>query len=150
VDEGNLNTGVKTQTISRRQEIFRDWTVDVLLYAVVLGFFNDYTGAIYIDSFSTTFLAALVMKALLAATFRLEHRVGNWFKAREGKIYKAGYILTAWAIMFFSKFIFLEVIDFVFGKAVEITGFVGLVLMILTMIIARKIINMTYLRLADN
>lgn len=45
-----------------------------LIYAVVMGFFNDNTDYLFFDSFSTVFLAALVMQALTMATFGLKKR----------------------------------------------------------------------------
>jgi hypothetical protein len=45
--------------------------------------------------------------------------------------------------------VFLEVIDIVFGSAVEITSFVGLLLIIATMVIASRLIELIDRRLAD-
>ena len=43
--------------MSHKQRIFRDWTLGTLLYAVVMGFFNDYTDLLDVESFSTLFMA---------------------------------------------------------------------------------------------
>jgi hypothetical protein len=48
--------------------------------------------------------------------------------------------LSIWAIMFFSKFVFLEVLDIIFGPAVEVSGFVGLVLIIASMLAVDRLI----------
>jgi hypothetical protein len=134
--------------MSNRQRIFKDWTMGTLLYAVVMGFFNDYTDFLDIDSFSTLFLAALVMQALTYATLGLKKWVVAWHRARPQPS-NFGLILSVWAIMFFSKFVFLEVIDIIFGDAVQISGFVGLVLIIATMVVASQIIDQIDRRLAD-
>jgi hypothetical protein len=49
--------------------------------------------------------------------------------------------------MFISKFIFLAVIEFIFGGTAEISGFIGLVLIIFTMTIIKKLIDEIYFKL---
>jgi hypothetical protein len=132
----------ESQPVNSKQLIFRDWTLGTLIYAVVMGFFDDYTDFLTTDSFSTLFLAALVMQALTFATFQFKKRVGTWFRGRpEGTGTKVAHGLSIWAILFFSKFIFLEVIDFTFGDAVEISSFVGLMVIIAVMVIASRLID---------
>ena len=135
--------------MNNRQRIFRDWTTGTLLYAVVMGFFNDYTDYLIIESFSTVFLAALVMQALTFFTFSFKGWVSRWYQGRTGTGTKIAHGLSIWAIMFFSKFVFLEVIDIIFGDAVEITSFVGLILIITTMVILSRLIELVDRRLAD-
>jgi hypothetical protein len=126
---------------SSKQRIFREWTSGTLIYAVVMGFFNDYTDFLRIESFSTVFLAALVMQALTSATFSVKKRVNSWYQGRTGTGIKIAHGLSIWAIMFFSKFVFLEVINIVFASAVEISSFVGLMLIIAVMVILSGLIE---------
>jgi hypothetical protein len=51
--------------------------------------------------------------------------------------------------MFLSKFVFLGVIGFIFRDAVHISGFVGLMVIIVTMTIAQKLVDLADERLAD-
>jgi hypothetical protein len=51
---------------------FQELFVGTLIYAVVLGFFNDYTSIVYAKSFSTIFLAAVLLEALTFLTFELK------------------------------------------------------------------------------
>jgi hypothetical protein len=132
---------------SRKQRVFVEWVLGTLLYAVVLGFFNDYTELLRIASFSTLFAAALVLQALTAATFRVKDIVTKPFKDRSSRRSRLGYGLSLWAISFFSKFVFLEVIVLIFGSAVKINGFVGLMLIVMTMVAAQKAIEKTYTKL---
>lgn len=126
-----------------RQQIFREWTSGTLIYAVVMGFFNDYTDFLHVESFSTVFLAALVMQALTFATFGLKKVVTRWYRGRSGSGTgtKIAHGLSIWAIMFFSKFVFLGVINIVFGSTVEISSFIGLVLIIAVMVIFSRLIE---------
>ena len=66
---------------------------------------------------------------------------------RSSRRSRLGYGLSLWAISFFSKFVFLEVIVLIFGSAVKINGFVGLMLIVMTMVAAQKAIEKTYTKL---
>jgi hypothetical protein len=52
-----------------------------------------------------------------------------------------------WLILFISKFVILEVVDLVFGEHVELGGFITVVLLVLTMMIAREIVQRIYVSL---
>lgn len=78
----------KKHNLNNKQLIFEEMFVGTLIYAVVLGFFNDYTDIFYAKSFSTIFLCALVMQILTFLTFELKNRVIAWLKGREGFLYK--------------------------------------------------------------
>lgn len=129
---------------SPNQSIFRQMVVGILIYSVVLGFFNDYTEILSTTSYSITFFMAIVMQILTYLTFQLKGAVINHFKDKEGSKYKAAMVFIVWLIMFLSKFVFLEVIDVIFGTSVEISGFIGLVLIIVTMVAADKLIDVVY------
>jgi hypothetical protein len=51
-------------------------------------------------------------------------------------------------ILFLSKFVFLAVIDIIFGSSVEISGFIGLVIIIVTMTVSKYLIDLLYAKLA--
>ncbi len=144
-----LRRGLGGDELNNRQRLFRDWTLGTLLYASVMGFFSDYTDYLVVESFSTLFLAAFVMQALTFFTFSLKKRVSRWYRGRSGKGMKIAHGMSIWAIMFFSKFVFLEVIDITFGDAVNVTSFVGLILIIATMVILSRLIDLVDDRLAD-
>lgn len=134
---------------NQKQLIFRSMFVGILLYSVVLGFFNDYTDILRTTSYSTTFLVAIVMQLLTFATFWLKDRVKKLFKGRDSKWSTFGMVFGVWLILFLSKFIFLAVIDVLFGDDVEISGFVGLLLIIVSLTVAQKLSELAYNKLAD-
>ncbi|MBC8091550.1 MAG: hypothetical protein H7Y15_06355 [Pseudonocardia sp.] len=129
---------------SDAQRFFEEMFVGVLLYSVVLGFFNDYTDVLQTASYSVTFAVAFVMQVLTYLTFALKRRVVARIRARGGPRQKAGIVLGVWLVMFLSKFVFLAVIDVIFGDAVTISGFIGLLLVIATMTIAQKLVGLAY------
>jgi len=133
---------------SSKQQLFYDMVLGTLVYAVVLGFFEDYTDILNTWSYSTTFFVAIVMQILTYLTFWLKSLVVKYFKGKEGSMYKAALVFGVWLILFLSKFVFLAVIDFIFGSAVEISGFVGLMIIIITMTVAKQLIDVAYAKLA--
>lgn len=137
------------QLSAPRQQLFREMVFGTLVYAVVLGFFEDYTEILSTWSYTITFLVAVVLQLLTYATLWLKSLVVRQFKGKEGKKAFALMAFAVWFLMFSSKFVFLGVIEFVFGSAVDITGFVGLMLIIITMTIVKRLIDLAYARLAQ-
>ena len=138
-----------TTKMSRRQLLFREMVLGTLVYSLVLGFFADYTDTLIIGTQSTIFAAAIVLEILTLLTFELKNIVVARIKDRRFKYYLPIKYFSVWLIMFFSKFVFLWVIDIIFGTAVEIRGFVALLLMIITMTLVKLAIDKFYQKLAD-
>lgn len=139
----------RQHTYSQKQIIFREMVLGTLVYAAVLGFFNDYTLILSTASYSTTFLVAVVMQILTYATLAVKKKVAKNFKNKPGRFNKLGYIGGVWLVLFLSKFVFLAVIDFLFGQYVQISGFIGLLAIIITMTAAKELIDYIFKRLAD-
>lgn len=137
------------KTYNSKQEFFRTMFVGTLIYSVVLGFFNDYTEILHTSSYSVTFAVAIVMQILTYLTFALKDVVKNNFKKRQGKLNTAGLVFSIWLILFLSKFIFLAVISFIFRESVEISGFIGLMLIIICMTLAEKLAEFIHNKLAS-
>jgi len=132
-----------------KQELFQNMFVGILLYTVVLGFFNDYTDILHTGTYSVTFMVAIVMQILTYLTFALKDQVINWFKKKGERYNKIALALSIWAIMFFSKFVFLGAISVIFKDEVEISGFFGLLLIIACLTIAQKIVEIVYEKLGS-
>lgn len=124
-------------------------TLGILVYAVVLGFFNDYTDILNTKSYSTTFLVAIVLQVLTYLTLVLKKKVAGTFKQKPGTINRVGHVFGVWLVLFLSKFVFLAAIDVIFGSSVEISGFVGLMAIIVTMTLAKEFIDYSFNKLAD-
>ena len=120
----------------------------ILLYAVVMGFFNDYTAILHTSSYSITFAVAVVMQILTYLTFAIKDIVAKPFKAKEGARNKFGLVFTVWFVMFTSKFVFLGVIDAIFNE-VEISGFIGLIIIIATMTITHQLLLWVHRKLVS-
>ena len=134
---------------SRHQAVFRSMLAGILLYSVVLGFFNDYTDILHTGTYSTTFAVAVVMQLLTWVTFRAKDWVVRVLRRRGGPQHKVAIAFSVWLIMFLSKFVFLGVIAWVFQGYVQISGFIGLMLIIVCMTVAQRLLQLVDSRLAN-
>jgi uncharacterized membrane protein YvlD (DUF360 family) len=122
------------------QSMYRNWVLGTLVYMVVLSLFNDYTSIIYISSASTILLASFVLQALTYWTFNFKKWLSSKFIYPNNTKFKPAKFFTLWAVLFFSKFIFLWVIDVIFRENVEISGFVSLLIIIIVMTIIKEML----------
>lgn len=139
----------KSTQPNKKQEFFQSMVVGVLLYSVVLGFFNDYTDILYTSSYSITFLVAIVMQLLTYGTFAVKDWIKLLFKDKRGRWATFGLVFFVWLVLFLSKFVFLAVIEFLFPENVEISGFIGLLLIVASLTIAQKFVEIVYKKLGD-
>ena len=136
-----------TVTITQAQKIYVSWFVDVLIYVVVLNLFVEYVPNVVIDSFTISILTAILLKVLLATIMHFEHRVHHRLEQKEGRVYRILTPVVMFAILFFSKFLLLEIVDFVFGEHVELGHLIEVVFLVIALVAAREISNRIYLRL---
>jgi hypothetical protein len=131
-----------------KQAIFRNMLVGTLLYSVLIGFFNDYTDIMHTGTYSTTFMLAIVMQLLTFATFWVKDIVAKKIKALNRPRGKVILGFGVWFVIFLSIFVFLWAISFIFRDSVEISGFVGLLLVIVLMTALQKMVQLVDARLA--
>lgn len=120
-----------------------------LIYAVVLGFFNDYTSIVEARSFSTIFLASVVLQILTSLAFLLKGKIIKWLQNRPRAIYRVLMFFCVWLVMFVSKFVFVWVIDQIFGDNMNINGFFGILLIVVTVTLIHKLANKIFILLGD-
>lgn len=140
----------KAQIFSKRQLIFKELFVGALIYAVVLGFFNDYTSIVYAKSFSTIFFASFVLEVLTYLAFLLKSKIIAMLKDRIGIIYRVATFFFVWLIMFVSKFVFVWVVDGVFGQDITIVGFFGILIIVVCVTIVHKLADLIFEKLGNN
>lgn len=143
---------MKSQTIvfNSRQLLFKEIFVGTLIYAVVLGLFNDYTSIVYARSFSTIFYASIVLEILTYLAFMLKGKIVAWLIHKEGLIYRILMFFFVWLVMFLSKFVFIWVIDMIFGNNININGFFGILAIALTVTIIHKLADKIFISFGDN
>ena len=137
---------------SNRQRTFLRYFTGVLIDLVVLNLFAEYWDKVFVDTFTTSLLAAVLLVVLLKITLAIEHKVAAFFNARPGGFNKFMRYFTAWLIIFGSKFVILEALAVSFGKNVHFDGvfhgIVTLIVVVLAMLIAEELIVRFYRKLA--
>lgn len=140
------------RTFSDRQRLFLLYFVGALVDLVVLGLFDEYSDKVYVDDFTTMLLASIVLQFLLKGTIAVEHWVASHFKGKAGGWWKGLRFFCAWLVLFGSKFVILEALDFAFGDSVSFEGvfhgIVWLIITVVTMVIAEEIVVRIYRKLA--
>lgn len=136
-------------SFSKRQQLFIKYTFFVLIDLCVLNLFHEFWDAVYVESFSVSLLVAILLQALLQITIAIEHRVAKIFKDKVGLKNKILRMLSTWFVLFVSKLIILEAIDFAFGEGVTFGGAGGhgllaFIIVIVVMIVFEQIFVRTY------
>jgi hypothetical protein len=139
-----------TVVITRAQQVYVSWYVDVLIYTIVLNLFDQFTEVIFFESFVISILTALLLKLLLVFVERIEGRVHHSFEQKEGTAWKILGFVVIFSILIVGKLFILEAVDFVFGDRVELGHFVSVIVLILTMIITRELAEWIYRRLGKD
>ena len=138
-----MSSDIEVRTVTPAQQRFTSWARDVLVYTLVLNLFVEYWDAIVIDSFTISVLTAVVLKIMLDLLTSVEHSVKTFFD----RFSKALGFLSMWVVLFLSKFVILEVIDIIFGEHVELGGFLNVVVLIISLMVARELTVRAYLAL---
>ena len=137
---------------SKRQHLFFRYTYAVLIDLTVLNLFNEYSDNVFIEHFSISLLAALLLQVLLQVTLAIEHRVAILFKGKPGLKAKILRALSTWGILFISKLVILEAINLAFGNSVlfsgPIHGLVAFIIVVTAIIIAEQVFSWIYRSLA--
>ncbi len=137
---------------SNRQRLFLRYYTGVLIDLVVLNLFAEYSSRVFVDSFTTSLFAAVLLQALLKLTIAIEHRVAGHFKKKPGKFWKFMRYFCAWLLIFGSKFVILEALAFFFGDRVQFSGrfhgLLTLIVVVVVMLLAEEIVVRIYRRLA--
>ena len=138
--------------VSSHQHFFIKFILAVLVDLVVLGLFNEYWDYVKIDSFSIALIASLLLQVLLKLTLLLEHRVAAYFNNKTGVFPKIMRFLSAWLILFISKLIILEAINYAFGDHVLFLGpyhgIIAFIVVVVAILIAEAIVSTIYKSLA--
>jgi len=140
----------KTKLPNSRQLLFQEIFIGTLIYVTVLGFFNDYTSIVYAKSFSILFFAGLILEILTYLAFQLKSLVIAWLKNRKGSLYRILMFFCVWLVMFMSKFVFIWVLDIIFGSYININGFFGILVIVLCVTIIHRLAYKVFNKLGES
>ena len=149
IQPGNIVNLPERLTITRGQLVYAGWTLTLLAYIVVLNLWVEFNSAVVIDSFIISIATAAVLLVLLVIILGLEHRVKHWFAQREGTLYRVVGGASTLIILFLSKFVILEVIDFIFREHVELGHFIDVLVLVLLLILAQRAVVFVWDALGD-
>lgn len=137
----------ESRLFSSRQLLFKELFVGTLIYAVVLGLFDDHTSVVEARSFTDLFLAAIVLQVLTCGAFAVKDAIVGHLRHRDSRGATALMALGVWFVMFASKFVFVWAIDLVFGDDVNIDGFFGIFLVVLVVTVVHGLADWLFVRL---
>ncbi|MDT0553399.1 hypothetical protein [Urechidicola vernalis] len=134
-------------SINNKQRLYLRYFTAILIDLTVLNLFDEYWDLVQINSFTISLFAAIMLQVLLVITLKIEHKIGDYFKKKEGFMAKFLRIFSAWAVLFGSKFVILEALSRAFGDEVQFKGpyhgivafIVVIVVMLLTEAVSTKI-----------
>ena len=115
--------------------------VDVLVYVVVLNLFVEYFPQVLTETFTLSLLTAVLLKGVLEVVVAAKNRVKARLRAAStlsGKVIAA---VLLWVVLFGSKFLVLEAVDFVFGDSVSLGGFFSVTVLILTLLLSQAAVQ---------
>jgi len=137
------------KTVSIKQQIFLKYFTFTLIDLAVLNFFAEYWDKVTISSFGVSLLVAIILQVLLKMTLHLEHKIGAYFASHETLIMKISRILSAWFILFASKFVMLGVLQFVFSDAIVFAGAYHGVIAFIVVVMVILLVEYLFARLFD-
>ena len=140
------------QIPNTKQKWFVRYLMAILIDLVVLNLFVEYSPHVNIDSYTISIFAAILLQVLLRLTLLVERKIAAYWKTKSG--FLAGFMrkLSAWLVLFGSKFVILWAIDLVFGDRVyfggPLHGIVMIIAVLFTMLAAEELFVRIYRRLA--
>jgi len=149
-----MSTNINKIEINQRQRLFLIFTLFILADLTVINLFDEYaSNYFHISSFTASIVMAIILQILLVITIKIEHKIADFFKSREGVMNLILRILVTWALLFGSKIIMMKIVDLILGNKIEYYGpYHGLgafVLIIIGMIIAENLLKKVFLSLKD-
>lgn len=139
-------------SFSNHQQIFVRYTLFILIDLTVLNLFSEFWDHVYISSFSISLLAAVLLQILLKLTLVIEHRMAHYFKSKSGTSARVLRIFSTWAVLFISKLLILEAINYLFADDVvfsgPIHGLVSFIVVVTGILVAEQIMIRIYNSLA--
>lgn len=147
---GIIDRSANTLVLTRAQAWYADWSIDILIYTIVINLFVQYVDAVVIDSFAISLLTAVLLKVMLVLLSKVEEPVSEYFRSKGTAAAKAVGTVAVIAIIFTGKLLVFEIVTLVFGDEVELGSFPQELALIITMIVARELMNRLFDRLGTD
>jgi hypothetical protein len=135
------------RAFSSRQLFFKELFVGTLIYAVVLGFFDDHSSMVEARSFTDLFLAAILLEVLTCGALAAKDAIVGHLRHSDAPGATALMAFGVWFVLFTSKFVFVWAIDLVFGDDVNINGFFGIFAVVVVVTVVHGVADWLFVRL---
>ena len=149
--KNNFPEVASAEAVTTRQRLFLRYFTAILIDLVVLNLFAEHWHHVTIDSFTLSLFAAVLLQILLKLTLVIEGRVADYFNARQGTAARVMRFVSAWAILFLSKFVILGAIYLMFGDSIlfsgPVHGVLAFIVVVVVMLAAEEAIVRFYRRL---
>ncbi|OQX57032.1 MAG: hypothetical protein B5M52_08195 [Helicobacteraceae bacterium 4484_230] len=148
------NKKATLETHNNRQRIYVRYVTATLIDLVVLGLYSQYWDAVAISSFTVALMAALVLQVTMQIALTAEHAIGKYVQLKAKKNAKKIRIFTAWATLFVSKLLILQLLSLLFADNVHFYGImhgvIPFLVVVFTMIGAEALNRQIYLKFSDS
>ena len=135
-------------TPSPRQRTVYRYLTATLVDLVVLNLFVEYWGDyVFVNSFTISLLAAVLLQILLKLTIALEHRLAAHYNAKPGGFAKFMRYFTAWLVLFGSKFVILEALALAFGDRIRFGGPLHGVVVLIVVVVVMLVVEVVFVKL---
>lgn len=111
--------------------------VDVFVYLVVLGVFIQLFPDVISESFLLALLTAILLKAALECVVWLKLNIKGRIKAARSGARRTVNIVALLLVLPGSKFVLIELIDVIFGDAVQLGNFFQVTALVIILMLAR-------------
>jgi hypothetical protein len=111
--------------------------IDLFVYVVVLNLAVEYVPSVISESFSLTLLTAALLKVVLELVILLKGQIVRRLRAATTRRAKVAAAVSLWVVAAGSKLVVLELVDLVFGDAVNLGGFVPVTLLVGALLVSR-------------
>ena len=111
--------------------------VDVLVYLVVLGAFSQLFPAVISETFLLALLTAVLLKIVLEIVVWVKAQALSRIRSEGAVAPRVIGVVVLVLVLPGSKFLVLELVDLVFGDAVQLGGFFLVTLLIVVLMLSR-------------
>ncbi|GGM40795.1 hypothetical protein [Microbacterium saperdae] len=111
--------------------------VDVLVYLVVLGAFSQLFPAVISETFLLALLTAILLKIVLEIVVWVKSKALARVRSEGAVASRVIGVVVLVLVLPGSKFLVLELVDLVFGDAVQLGGFFLVTLLIIVLMLSR-------------
>ena len=115
--------------------------IDLFVYVVVLNLAIEYLPSVISESFTLSLLTAGLLKIALELVLLLKGRIITRLRASSTRAGKVAAAVALWVVAAGSKLVVLKLVDFVFGDAVSLGGFVPVTLLVIALLASRAAVR---------